>query len=166
MTIYLACLKMKLKTRVCLHFIKTKFLECDILVSKLVRNSYYLLVSTNRSKFLEYCFCLLYSLSSPKKKKKVIAVGLLLRKWVEFSCVCQFVLLQEMAVERETINNLVFAVNGERFELSTVDPSTTLLEFLRSRTRFKSVKLSCGEGSCARVNVCSYNILCYREFMI
>ncbi|XP_065638430.1 abscisic-aldehyde oxidase isoform X3 [Quercus suber] len=53
-----------------------------------------------------------------------------------------------MAVERETRNNLVFAVNGERFELSTVDPSTTLLEFLRSRTRFKSVKLSCGEGGC------------------
>ncbi|KAK7839221.1 benzaldehyde dehydrogenase (nad(+)), partial [Quercus suber] len=54
----------------------------------------------------------------------------------------------KMAVERETRNNLVFAVNGERFELSTVDPSTTLLEFLRSRTRFKSVKLSCGEGGC------------------
>lgn len=41
---------------------------------------------------------------------------------------------------------LVFAVNGERFELSSVDPSTTLLQFLRSRTRFKSVKLGCGEG--------------------
>lgn len=69
MTIYLACLKMKLKTRVCLHFIKTKFLECDIIVSKLVCRSYYLLVTTNRSKFLEYCFCLLYSLSLQKKKK-------------------------------------------------------------------------------------------------
>lgn len=41
---------------------------------------------------------------------------------------------------------LVFAVNGERFELPSVDPSTTLLEFLRTRTRFKSVKLGCGEG--------------------
>ncbi|KAJ0940862.1 putative oxidoreductase [Helianthus annuus] len=41
---------------------------------------------------------------------------------------------------------LVFAVNGERFELSEVDPSTTLLQFLRSHTRFKSVKLGCGEG--------------------
>ncbi|XVF47064.1 hypothetical protein PTKIN_Ptkin03bG0079000 [Pterospermum kingtungense] len=44
--------------------------------------------------------------------------------------------------------NLVFAVNGKRFELSEVDPSTTLLEFLRSQTPFKSAKLSCGEGGC------------------
>ncbi|XP_023745900.1 abscisic-aldehyde oxidase isoform X1 [Lactuca sativa] len=48
---------------------------------------------------------------------------------------------------------LVFAVNGERFELSSVDPSTTLLQFLRSRTRFKSVKLGCGEGGCGACNV-------------
>ncbi|ESQ36467.1 hypothetical protein EUTSA_v10006570mg [Eutrema salsugineum] len=41
--------------------------------------------------------------------------------------------------------DLVFAVNGERFEVLSVDPSTTLLDFLRSNTRFKSVKLSCGE---------------------
>ncbi|KAI4305798.1 hypothetical protein L6164_029141 [Bauhinia variegata] len=43
---------------------------------------------------------------------------------------------------------LLFAVNGERFELTNVDPSTTLLEFLRTQTRFKSVKLGCGEGGC------------------
>ncbi|XP_022898972.1 indole-3-acetaldehyde oxidase-like [Olea europaea var. sylvestris] len=43
---------------------------------------------------------------------------------------------------------LVFAVNGEKFEVPNLDPSTTLLEFLRSRTRFKSVKLGCGEGGC------------------
>ncbi|KAL8255816.1 hypothetical protein R6Q59_030883 [Mikania micrantha] len=48
---------------------------------------------------------------------------------------------------------LVFAVNGERFELSTVDPSITLLQFLRSHTRFKSVKLGCGEGGCGACNV-------------
>ncbi|WZZ45091.1 hypothetical protein YC2023_041350 [Brassica napus] len=37
-----------------------------------------------------------------------------------------------------------------RFELSlsSVDPSTTLLEFLRYQSPFKSVKLSCGEGGC------------------
>ncbi|GLT38977.1 hypothetical protein SLA2020_131890 [Shorea laevis] len=46
------------------------------------------------------------------------------------------------------IQRLVFAVNGQRFELSDVDPSTTLLEFLRLETPFKSVKLSCGEGGC------------------
>ncbi|KAG5064523.1 hypothetical protein GLYMA_02G272200v4 [Glycine max] len=49
---------------------------------------------------------------------------------------------------KKTPTSLVFAVNGERFDLSHVDPSTTLLEFLRTRTRFKSVKLGCGEGGC------------------
>ncbi|XP_013666466.2 aldehyde oxidase 4 [Brassica napus] len=44
--------------------------------------------------------------------------------------------------------DLVFAVNGERFEVFSVHPSTTLLEFLRSSTPFKSSKLSCGEGGC------------------
>ncbi|GMG98377.1 hypothetical protein Nepgr_000217 [Nepenthes gracilis] len=44
--------------------------------------------------------------------------------------------------------SLTFAVNGERFELPSIDPSTTLLEFLRSQTRYKSVKLGCGEGGC------------------
>uniref|UniRef100_A0A1J3IME2 indole-3-acetaldehyde oxidase n=1 Tax=Noccaea caerulescens TaxID=107243 RepID=A0A1J3IME2_NOCCA len=43
---------------------------------------------------------------------------------------------------------LEFAVNGERFNINSVDPSTTLLEFLRSNTPFKSVKLGCGEGGC------------------
>ncbi|XP_021278309.1 indole-3-acetaldehyde oxidase-like [Herrania umbratica] len=45
-------------------------------------------------------------------------------------------------------DSLVFAVNGQRFELSNVDPCTTLIEFLRYQTPFKSVKLSCGEGGC------------------
>ncbi|XWS52752.1 hypothetical protein CRYUN_Cryun11dG0099200 [Craigia yunnanensis] len=49
---------------------------------------------------------------------------------------------------QKTEQTLVFAVNGQRFELSKVDPSTTLLEFLRSQTSFKSVKLGCGEGGC------------------
>ena len=43
-------------------------------------------------------------------------------------------------------NSLVFAINGERFEVSDIHPSTTLLEFLRLRTPFKGAKLSCGEG--------------------
>lgn len=51
-------------------------------------------------------------------------------------------------------DSLVFEVNGERFEIKEVDPSTTLLEFLRTRTRFKSVKLGCGEGVCLCVCVC------------
>ncbi|WOH14751.1 hypothetical protein DCAR_0934274 [Daucus carota subsp. sativus] len=45
---------------------------------------------------------------------------------------------------------LVFAVNGKRYEVSSdsLHPSTTLLDFLRSHTPLKSVKLSCGEGGC------------------
>ncbi|XP_059314993.1 abscisic-aldehyde oxidase-like [Lycium ferocissimum] len=50
--------------------------------------------------------------------------------------------------ERQKKGSLVFAVNGERFELPCIDPSTTLLQFLRSGTCFKSPKLGCGEGGC------------------
>lgn len=49
--------------------------------------------------------------------------------------------------ERQKKVSLVLAVNGERFELPCVDPSTTLLHFLRSETCFKSPKLGCGEGN-------------------
>ncbi|KAL1208829.1 Abscisic-aldehyde oxidase [Cardamine amara subsp. amara] len=44
--------------------------------------------------------------------------------------------------------DLEFAINGERFNINSIDPSTTLLEFLRFNTPFKSVKLACGEGGC------------------
>lgn len=44
-------------------------------------------------------------------------------------------------------SGLVFEVNGERYEVAEVDPSTTLLDFLRSSTPFKSLKLGCGEGA-------------------
>lgn len=53
----------------------------------------------------------------------------------------------------EQNQKLIFAINGHRFELSNVDPSTTLLQFLRSHTPFKSVKLGCGEGGCGACNV-------------
>ncbi|CAN4123176.1 unnamed protein product [Withania somnifera] len=43
---------------------------------------------------------------------------------------------------------LVFSVNGKRYELPSVDPSITLLQFLRTETCFKSPKLGCGEGGC------------------
>lgn len=55
--------------------------------------------------------------------------------------------MEEEQIKRET-KSLVFAVNGQRFELSSVDPSMTLLEFLRTQTPFKGVKLGCGEGGC------------------
>ncbi|KAE8656722.1 Indole-3-acetaldehyde oxidase [Hibiscus syriacus] len=56
----------------------------------------------------------------------------------------------EVAAEEERKQSLIFAINGERYELSEsdIDPSITLLEFLRYRTPFKSVKLGCGEGGC------------------
>jgi len=43
---------------------------------------------------------------------------------------------------------VVLAVNGERYEAAGVDPSTTLLEFLRTRTPVRGPKLGCGEGGC------------------
>nr|GMD50618.1 abscisic-aldehyde oxidase-like [Ipomoea batatas] len=49
---------------------------------------------------------------------------------------------------RRTLSNAAQPMNGERFELPSADPSTTLLHFLRSHTRFKSPKLGCGEGGC------------------
>ncbi|KAF3639036.1 Indole-3-acetaldehyde oxidase [Capsicum annuum] len=55
--------------------------------------------------------------------------------------------------ERQKKGSLVFAVNGERFELPSVDPSTTLLEFLRSETCYKSPKLGCGEGNSPYMSV-------------
>ncbi|XP_062109773.1 aldehyde oxidase 4-like [Humulus lupulus] len=51
-------------------------------------------------------------------------------------------------VVTETRSGGCWKLDGERFELPPVDPSTTLLQFLQTRTRFKSVKLSCGEGGC------------------
>uniref|UniRef100_A0A0E0QW40 Uncharacterized protein n=2 Tax=Oryza TaxID=4527 RepID=A0A0E0QW40_ORYRU len=41
----------------------------------------------------------------------------------------------------------VVAVNGERYEAVGVDPSMTLLEFLRTRTPFRGPKLGCGEDA-------------------
>jgi len=43
---------------------------------------------------------------------------------------------------------VVVAVNGERYEAAGVDPSATLLEFLRTRTPVRGPKLGCGEGGC------------------
>jgi xanthine dehydrogenase iron-sulfur cluster and FAD-binding subunit A len=47
------------------------------------------------------------------------------------------------------VERVVFALNGERQEVAAadVDPSTTLLEFIRTRTPFKGPKLGCGEGT-------------------
>ncbi|KAL9235390.1 hypothetical protein vseg_010151 [Gypsophila vaccaria] len=54
----------------------------------------------------------------------------------------------EETVKKVKGGKLVIAVNGERYEVTSVHPSTTLLQFLRTQTRFKSVKLGCGEGGC------------------
>ncbi|ERN02782.1 hypothetical protein AMTR_s00086p00081850 [Amborella trichopoda] len=40
---------------------------------------------------------------------------------------------------------MVFGVNGEKIELSNINPATNLLEFLRSPTPYKGAKLGCGE---------------------
>uniref|UniRef100_A0A0E0LJC9 aldehyde oxidase n=1 Tax=Oryza punctata TaxID=4537 RepID=A0A0E0LJC9_ORYPU len=59
------------------------------------------------------------------------------------------------------VERVVFALNGERQEVSAadVDPSTTLLEFIRTRTPFKGPKLGCGEGGCGAcvILIAKYN---------
>lgn len=61
---------------------------------------------------------------------------------------------------------MVFAINGERFELelSSLDPSTTLVDFVRNKTPFKSVKLGCGEGTMMIANF-RPNFTLYSIFM-
>ncbi|KAJ1288893.1 hypothetical protein BS78_02G123100 [Paspalum vaginatum] len=58
-----------------------------------------------------------------------------------------------------TVDRLVFALNGRRYEVAGVDPSTRLLEFIRTRTPFKGTKLGCGEGGCGAcvVLIAKYN---------
>jgi len=59
-------------------------------------------------------------------------------------------------VEKEVVvDRVVFALNGQRYEVAGVDPSTRLLEFIRTQTPFKGPKLGCGEGMyvrCARAS--------------
>jgi hypothetical protein len=43
---------------------------------------------------------------------------------------------------------VVLAVNGKRYEAAGVDPSMTLLEYLRTQTPVRGPKLGCGEGTC------------------
>ena len=42
---------------------------------------------------------------------------------------------------------LVFALNGSRVELAEVDPSLTLLTYIRTRTGLRGTKRGCGEGN-------------------
>ncbi|XP_052146306.1 probable aldehyde oxidase 2 [Oryza glaberrima] len=53
-----------------------------------------------------------------------------------------------MGSEAAAARPVVVTVNGERYEAVGVDPSTTLLEFLRTRTPVRGPKLGCGEGGC------------------
>ncbi|KAK3126805.1 hypothetical protein QOZ80_7AG0563100 [Eleusine coracana subsp. coracana] len=59
------------------------------------------------------------------------------------------------------VDRLVFALNGQRYEVAgaDVDPSMPLLEFIRTRTPFKGPKLGCGEGGCGAcvILVAKYN---------
>jgi xanthine dehydrogenase iron-sulfur cluster and FAD-binding subunit A len=50
--------------------------------------------------------------------------------------------------------NLVFALNGERVELQGVDPSGTLIEYLRLHSKYKGTKLACGEGALSAISTC------------
>ena len=48
---------------------------------------------------------------------------------------------------------VVVAVNGQRYEAAGVDPSTTLLEFLRTQTPVRGPKLGCGEGTIGQMRL-------------
>ncbi|RLN34118.1 hypothetical protein C2845_PM03G25300 [Panicum miliaceum] len=54
-----------------------------------------------------------------------------------------------MAEATAVVERLVFALNGRRYEVPAgdVEPSTRLVEFIRTRTPFKGTKLGCGEAS-------------------
>ncbi|KAG8371084.1 hypothetical protein BUALT_Bualt13G0050100 [Buddleja alternifolia] len=60
-------------------------------------------------------------------------------------------------------DSLVFEINKERFEGPEIDPSTTLLEFLRTRTRFRAPKLGCGEGVCAH---CAHFVCIFKNSIL
>ncbi|KAF8690688.1 hypothetical protein HU200_041063 [Digitaria exilis] len=57
------------------------------------------------------------------------------------------------------VERVVFALNGRRYEVAGADPSTRLLEFIRTQTPFKGTKLGCGEGGCGAcvVLIAKYN---------
>jgi xanthine dehydrogenase small subunit len=51
------------------------------------------------------------------------------------------------AIQTRIRHNMIFYVNGQRFEIENPDPEMTLLEWLRLNG-FTSVKKPCGEGGC------------------
>ena len=53
---------------------------------------------------------------------------------------------------------VVVALNGERVDVESPDPSLTLLSFLRSHTRFTGTKLSCADGASLLLSLLSYLI--------
>jgi indole-3-acetaldehyde oxidase len=50
------------------------------------------------------------------------------------------------AAALSSTTTVVLAVNGKRYEAAGVDPSMSLLEFLRTQTPVRGPKLGCGEG--------------------
>lgn len=55
--------------------------------------------------------------------------------------------MAETAAASAAVRRVVFALNGQRYEVAGADPSTRLLEFIRTKTPFKGTKLGCGEGN-------------------
>jgi len=55
------------------------------------------------------------------------------------------------AAAAESSSTVVLAVNGKRYEAAGVDPSTSLLEFLRTQMPVRGPKLGCGEGTLRQI---------------
>ena len=76
--------------------------------------------------------------------------------------------LQKNITFNDTLNVLDFYVNNDFKSLQTIDPRTTLLEYLRENGYY-GTKLGCGEGGCGACTVCiaeydsNKNLIKYRS---
>ena len=62
-------------------------------------------------------------------------------------------ILNKKKLSNDSINILEFYVNNDFKSIKTIDPRSTLLEYLRENGYY-GTKLGCGEGGCGACTVC------------